>query len=31
MSRLRQKLAAWDSPLETPTKPQAPVQEVADG
>jgi RNA polymerase sigma-70 factor (ECF subfamily) len=31
MSRLRQKLAAWDSPLETPTIPQAPAKEAADG
>lgn len=31
MSRLRQKLAAWDSPPETKAKPQAPAREVADG
>ena len=31
MSRLRQKLAAWDSPLETEKKQDAPAEEVADG
>jgi len=31
MSRLRQKLAAWDSPLETPAKQQVPAKEAADG
>jgi RNA polymerase sigma-70 factor (ECF subfamily) len=31
MSRLRQKLAAWDSPTETQTKQQTPAGEAADG
>jgi RNA polymerase sigma-70 factor (ECF subfamily) len=31
MSRLRQKLADWDSPLETQTEQNAPAKEVADG
>jgi RNA polymerase sigma-70 factor (ECF subfamily) len=31
MSRLRQKLAAWNSPCETRTKQKVPAKEVADG
>lgn len=31
MSRLRQKLAAWDSPFETQTNQKTPAKEVADG
>lgn len=31
MSRLRRKLAAWDSPFETSAKQNVPAKEVADG
>jgi predicted RNA polymerase sigma factor len=31
MSRLRKKLAAWDSPFEIPAKQQVPAKEVTDG
>ena len=31
MSRLRQKLADWESPVEAQTNQQVPAKEVADG